>query len=574
MRIAKLSLILFFLISFASLGSGVIDNIRIKLFIKSAEKLNSEENLVKSIATINSLTLEITFENDSIITIPNKLATFKTLDWVTQFNFSNQDTIELFSIGNNLNIDSPFDPESSALLSREILINLPYSGTLNWISEGRHGVLSNIQQENFDVQKGDNSFYIHGLYSDGSTSVTINYLNNQGKLRYSKVLEVESGLSQTGTDLLEVNFETVYTDNSQTQKLFLTQHRNGSGIFMIDQYGDMRWYLDVANKTGIYGLQQNKIGNILWAQNQTLYETSLSGEYLNISEIPAEYGSIHHDLVQIRDEQFLLTVNHNKLNSIEDMVILYDRTENSVIKEWDLNESIPKSNFFMETRIVNEAEDWFHNNSIEFIDKENSLILSGQRYGVVKLTWDNELVWILSDPIRFQSSDLEYQQKVLSNIDQRVITWGQHDIKFDKKTNSFFLFDNGLGRDYASYDRFSQVVHFSVNEEDLSYDIIKFYGNNYPEYYSPIISGFDIATDGSVLALFGSIAYDLPYESNIWPDMDKIWKNPAPEYGAVIVEFNKLGDVTLEIKVSLGKEIIENDRGLYTIRNSQLTGFF
>jgi hypothetical protein len=262
------------------------------------------------------------------------------------------------------------------------------------------------------------------------------------------------------------------------------------------------------------------------------------------------------------EDKFLLTVSNNELSTIEDIIILYDASTSSVLKEWDLNDSVPKTDYFIGTDgRAQTFNDWFHVNAIEYKEEDNSILVSGQRSGVVKLSWDNELIWFLTDKERFQNESMELTNKILFNQYDEIITWGQHNIRFDDTNKVYYLFDNGLGRNYENTNKYSRGVKFKINEADLSYNIIETYGEDYDEYHSPIISGIDFNDNGSVLTLFGSIGYQLDYTNNKdW--LGSVWKNPQPDYGAAFLEHNSNGDLIFNARISL-KRSSGLDPGIY-----------
>ena len=126
-----------------------------------------------------------------------------------------------------------------------------------------------------------------------------------------------------------------------------------------------------------------------------------------------------------------------------------------------------------------------------------------------------------------------------------------------------------MGRNYSNDLKFSRGVKFNINEDDFTYDILNTYGQNYPEYHSPIISGIDFDKQNNVIVLFGSIGYELNYVNNKdW--IGNVFKTPVPEYGAVIQEYNENGELKLEIKVSGIRGDINNpsslrDVGIYRV---------
>ena len=171
------------------------------------------------------------------------------------------------------------------------------------------------------------------------------------------------------------------------------------------------------------------------------------------------------------------------------------------------------------------------------------------------------LYGFLTDKERFQNESLELTNKILFNQYDEIIAWGQHNIRFDDNNKVYYLFDNGLGRNYENTNKYSRGVKFKINDADLSYQIIETYGEDYVEYHSPIISGIDFNDNGSVLTLFGSIGYQLDYTNNKdW--LGGVWKDPQPDYGAALLEHNSDGDLIFNATFSL-KRGSGLDPGIY-----------
>jgi hypothetical protein len=419
------------------------------------------------------------------------------------------------------------------------------------------------------IPVNDSSFnsVLHGLYQYGSTSVKIEYMNMNESPRYSETFDINS-LDYSAPIDLDIRVSVLENKNLDNLNLFLMRHRSAeSGIFMIDSFGRLRWYLKSPNVD--YGVQQTKRGSILWVWSNKIYEYSLEGTEIENITIPERYGPIHHDIYDLGDRRFLLTVNHPNQETNEDFVILYDAATESVVTEWDLNQSIPRTSYFMADNF-----DWFHNNAIAFDSRDGSLLLSGQRSGVAKISQSNELIWMLTDPERFRDSSSEFQEKILFNQFGEIITWGQHDIRVDEEEDVYYLFDNGRGRNYQNIELFSRGVKFSVDESNNTFDIINTFGEEYPEHHSPIISGIDYNLEGFVLVNFGSIGYEMEYvNSTDW--RGKIWKNPQPDYGAVLLEYDSNGDLTLDMRFSgtypEGSSRQGKDPGIYRVRYGDLS---
>ncbi len=520
-------------------GSAKSDSSEISTFKDSLVSQFSESNLISSIDLINNQVL-VTFENQSTVSIDSNLVIYNSQNWETVFSFSDNTSVMIGSVGDQLNVDYLTNQNLKTPLSRKFFIDIPYGGYISWRVEGRNGLTSDIFKNDISVSKGQNQIQVHGLYRDGFSKVIISYYNYEDVIRFEESYNVDALTEIESIDF--INFDVTVNEYPNEQRFFLLSHRGYEAPLVLDQWGDVRYFL---NERVSFGLKQGNDGNIYWAFSNIIKEADLEGNILVDKQIPEKYGNIHHDILKINDDIFVLTVNNLQLTTLEDWIIAYDIKNDEVINEWDLNISVPKTDYFIGSDgRADTFNDWFHVNAIDYVEEDNSLLISGQRSSVVKVSWENDLKWILTDPIRFQNQD-----KILTNQQNEIITWGQHNIRFDPLNNNYYLFDNGLGRNYSNDLKFSRGVKFSINENDFSYDIINTYGQNYPEYHSPIISGIDFDQQGNVIVLFGSIGYELNYVNNKdW--IGNVWKSPVPEYGAVIQEYSENGELKLEIKVS------------------------
>ena len=552
------------LIFLSSCGSGSSDNSispeqQINQFTQQVNILNSENNLVKEVKSELG-DLYILFEDASSASIKSNLVSFEYIEWNLKLKFSDNTSIDLMAIGSSFTVNTIDNELTNVPLSKEIEVLVPYNGKIIWTANGRNGRSTDISNE-LIASKGTFKTFIHGLYVDGFTEVTIQYTNIEGYIRATKSINIYPLELTQGP--ISINVESM--GDSTSQRLFLFSHRAGNGPTVIDHYGDIRYYLDESAGGG-YGLKQTSRGSLIWALGNTIWEVKLNGEIIWNHQIPDKYGDgdggIHHDILYMGEDKFLLTVSNTELSTSQDIIILYDASTSSVLKEWDLNDSVPKTDYFIGSDgRAQTFNDWFHVNAIEYKEEDNSILVSGQRSGVVNLSWDNELIWFLTDKERFQNESLELTNKILFNQYDEIIAWGQHNIRFDDNNKVYYLFDNGLGRNYENTNKYSRGVKFKINDADLSYQIIETYGEDYVEYHSPIISGIDFNDNGSVLTLFGSIGYQLDYTNNKdW--LGGVWKDPQPDYGAALLEHNSDGDLIFNATFSL-KRGSGLDPGIY-----------
>ena len=95
--------------------------------------------------------------------------------------------------------------------------------------------------------------------------------------------------------------------------------------------------------------------------------------------LPPEFRDIHHDVFEKDDGNFLVTVNKVGIDTVEDFIVELDRRTGAIVKTWDLRQVLPRrSTFFADSR------DWLHVNAVIHDPRDDSIIVSGQRQGVLQ----------------------------------------------------------------------------------------------------------------------------------------------------------------------------------------------
>ena len=257
----------------------------------------------------------------------------------------------------------------------------------------------------------------------------------------------------------------------------------------------------------------------------------------------------------LADGDLLLTVQDSRRETVQDVIVLLDRDFGRILRVWDLNESIPRNYSLM----YDEDEiDWAHVNAVTFDSRDNGLVVSAQRRGVFKVSWDNELVWILSDERGWDT-----WRDFLLETDFGS-TWGQHDVQYLSASQTFILFDNGLGRGYGNMRRFSRGIEFSVDDQEKTASLVREHGSDRPEYFSPIISGIDSGPGDELLINFGALGYLFSYQDSLnW--RGQVAKTDPP-LGAAWIEFGSDGEPLLEMSFSYVGPDSGVDQGMYRAR--------
>jgi arylsulfate sulfotransferase len=195
--------------------------------------------------------------------------------------------------------------------------------------------------------------------------------------------------------------------------------------------------------------------------------------------------------------------------TVEDVIIEIDRRSGSIIKSWDLNQSLDNSRRAWTTDLYDMTFDWFHGNGLYYDADDNSIVVSGRTQGVVKLTEDNEAVWILAPHrdwnLSGHGSDLT--TKLLQPLDGSNVpitdplvldgseshpefqwAWYQHS-PIIMPDGNIMVFDNGENRNYTGNEVYSRAVVFDINETNMSVRQVWDYGQaRGGETFSKIVS--------------------------------------------------------------------------------------
>ena len=220
--------------------------------------------------------------------------------------------------------------------------------------------------------------------------------------------------------------------------------------------------------------------------------------------------SSHHEIVEKPNGNFLIAVKNLELATIDDYIIELERESGEIVNEWDLRQvlDVGRDTFnYTET-------DWFHMNAMWYSESDDTLIVSGRNQAIVKITSDNELVWILAphagwgkagpagtgpDTSDFlltavNADGLAYPEDVqlgAEDTEDFSWVWGQH-APLILPNGNLFLFDNGLKRNFGEGASYSRGVEYKIDETNMSVEQVWQYGKERGgEFYSSIISDVD-----------------------------------------------------------------------------------
>lgn len=293
---------------------------------------------------------------------------------------------------------------------------------------------------------------------------------------------------------------------------------------IFDDLGKVRWYLDLSFFGEIiWPIQRLSDGVLLVGGRNELHEYDMLGKLLKKKALDEKYR-IHHDIIELPDGKLLISVlkrgvpmvvNGKEMESMNDFIILYNRETSKIEKEWDLAKHLDVSRATINKLVV---ADWLHMNGLAYDPSDNSILVSGKNQGLSKISWDDELQWIMSpkkdwglagrnedgpdtNPFLLTGVDGEgnpFNKAVQDGFESPAdfdFPWGQHAPEILPNGN-VILYDNGYMRNFEAKVNYSRAVEYQVNEEEMTVQQKWQYGKERGgEFFSLLISDVDYLPD-------------------------------------------------------------------------------
>ncbi|MFC6222293.1 aryl-sulfate sulfotransferase [Hymenobacter artigasi] len=410
------------------------------------------------------------------------------------------------------------NPSGYAPLSAQLTFSTGGPGTTTVTVHGKHGPDSDVEQHIHDTDT-THVVAILGLYANWANSVEITFTSDNGQVVLADTLTVQTGF-------LPAKLPTAITVTTPPTAalggaLSLVSNFSSTDPYIplvVDNYGDIRWLLDFSTHPTLNhlfydcGISHLRNGNYLFGDRTTsyLYEVDALGQLLNTWKMPGY--TFHHEVVEKPDGNFLVTVN--KAGSThpdgspteEDVVIEVSRTSGNVTHEWDLKQLLDENRHALETDPV----DWAHTNAVVYDPADNTIVVSTRVQGVVKLGYDDRIVWILAphkgwgsnrrgeDLNNFLLTPLDANGQPIADADVALGTtnhpsfewnWYQHSPS-RMPNGDWLLFDNGSHRNFnPAPGTYSRAVAFRIDPVRRTVQQVWEYGKERgTETYSVIVS--------------------------------------------------------------------------------------
>lgn len=381
---------------------------------------------------------------------------------------------------------------------------------------------------NFNETATRHEIPVLGLYPNFENTVELTFFSSSGTNLGTKIYTLNTG--PLLADLPDVEINTANRSQMIEGLTFVSYfgHRVGGEAtpqrpFMFDSFDDIRWYLNYdapANsqflqlKNLFYddGMERLQNGNLYFGDGSSgaIYEINMLGEILDTWPMTG-YG-FHHEVTEKPNGNFLVTVNKNGIGTVEDHIIEIDRNSKQIIREWDLRESLNQERTAWPTNFADISVDWFHANALYYDETDNTIVVSGRTQGTVKLTEDNEVVWIIAphkewetsgngtdlnqfllQPLDANNQPITDNEVLAGNINHPDFEWAwyQH-APLMMPNGSIMLFDNGDNRNYGSGSLYSRAVEYEIDTENMTIKQVWSYGKDRgQETFSRIVSDVD-----------------------------------------------------------------------------------
>ena len=332
---------------------------------------------------------------------------------------------------------------------------------------------------------------VYGLYAGRKNEVIIKAGNKEN------TLEIE-------TDELPDDFilpiKVTKDESKLNNDLYFFSPSSKGYMCAYDTNGDVRWYLD---ETAIWEVNRLKNGHLLVSTERLVNTPYYSTGY----SLP---GGYHHDYFEMDSGNILVASDDfdNEDGTVEDYVVELDRNTGNIVKRFDLKDILNMEDGKSENWT---NYDWFHNNSVWYDEKTNSITLSGRHQDIViNIDYDSgKLNWILGDNTNFS----EEYQKYFFKLKNGEWQWSQHAAMITPE-GYVFLFDNGNNKsknkdEYVkAEDSYSRGVMYKIDTENMTAEEVFEYGKERgSEFYSPYISDVDYLDKNHYIVHSGGISY-------------------------------------------------------------------
>ncbi|MFI3617283.1 aryl-sulfate sulfotransferase [Enterococcus avium] len=423
------------------------------------------------------------------------------------------------------NIYVQLDPYDASPLSALLLFQTEDAMTVDISVAGKDEATT--IKNSLDDYETDHSIPVLGLYPDTENEVTVTLTDESGN-SMEKTVTIKTGTLAKSIANIEVKeADTTKMELGDSELTFVVPSTKRAYAF--DANGDVRWY---STRYNSHIFKELDNGNLLYLTKESndadTYNVLLETDYLgkiyhrydfssssaanDTGKSEGEMTVIHHDGIELPSGNFLLTVNDGS-NYIEDTMIELNRETGEIEKTIDLKDILPEAFYedYDSTSREDGKVDWFHQNSVEYDEADNSIIISGRHQDtIMKIDYStNEIKWIMGDssgwPDSYQKYFLEGEVKSSGGQHAAIVLPDQDD---NDETTDILYYDNNISvtrGDEETSEQYSEARQVRINEAEMTIEEVWTFGEELGEdYYTKIIgSARYLSNTGNRLVNFG-----------------------------------------------------------------------
>ena len=429
-------------------------------------------------------------------------------------------------------LEIELNPSGYAPLTAEITLTTTQPVQVEIFIPGRISEAGDVRYL-FQSVASSHKIPVLGLYADHENPVELRFIDDRGQSLGSitRVIETEppiQGMPSTTIDVIRPG----HTPGMNLVSYFgVTGELFPMTPLIVDKEGALRWYVDYEGHETLgqlfydAGVERLENGNLIFGDGHSGRIASIDMLGNVVDQWPIPGYVFHHNVIEmVPGGNLLATVNKEGIATIEDHVIEIDRNSGDIVQEWDLRESLDA---FRRTW-SDDARDWFHGNGLAYDEANDAIIVSGRVQGTVKLTRDNEVIWMLAPHRGWESAGngVDLRTKLLTPLDASgsPITepdvldgsarhddfdwaWYQHAPEL-MPGGDLMLFDNGPGRHYSDGGTpHSRAVVYRIDDANLTIQQVFEYGKDRgSETFAAVLSDVDYhEEEDNIVFLPGSI---------------------------------------------------------------------
>lgn len=419
---------------------------------------------------------------------------------------SEQQELEKEFTSEGYTLDNPnviVDPYNNSPLTALVIFETAKKEKVKITIEGEDDLTTYTHE--FDKEKV-HYIPVYGLYAGKENTVVIECGNEKKELKIKTEELPDDFILPTSVKKEE---------SKLTNDLYFFTPSSGGCTCAYDTNGDVRWYL---TNTATWKIDRLENGHLLVSTERLvnspyyltgLYEMDMLGKIYIEYSLP---GGYHHDYYEMPNGNLLVASDdfNSGKGTVEDYIVELDRETGKIVKTIDLKDILNMEDGKSENWV---EYDWFHNNSVWYDEKTNSITLSGRHQdAVINIDYDTEkLNWIIGDPTNWNE---EYQKYFFKPVgDDFEWQWSQHAAMITPEGYAF-IFDNGNNKsknedEYVdAEDSYSRGVMYKIDTEKMTIEQVWEYGKERgSEFYSPYISDVDYLDKDHYIVHSGGIVY-------------------------------------------------------------------